>query len=40
MYDVWETLDVKVKYVHKVDLEDALVETKLEVLPEADEQMR
>ena len=40
MYDVYETLDVKVKYVDRLDVEDVITEVKLEVLPEADESMR
>lgn len=40
MYDKFETLDVKEKYVHVIDVEDAIMEVKLEVLTEADEDMR
>ncbi|XP_026737197.1 IQ and AAA domain-containing protein 1-like [Trichoplusia ni] len=39
-YDEKETLDVKEKYVHRIDVEDAIKDAKIEVLPEVDEYMR
>ncbi|CAH1647307.1 unnamed protein product [Spodoptera littoralis] len=40
IYDVWETNDVKEKYVHEVDVINAVMEVSLEVLPQVDEDMR
>ncbi|KAJ8733089.1 hypothetical protein PYW08_001387 [Mythimna loreyi] len=39
-YDKSEALDVKAKYVPRIDVEDTIMEVKLEVLQEADEDMR
>ncbi|CAD0197342.1 unnamed protein product [Chrysodeixis includens] len=39
-FDDKETLDVKEKFVHRIDVEDALKDAKFEVLPEVDEYMR
>ncbi|XP_047022624.1 dynein regulatory complex protein 11-like [Helicoverpa zea] len=40
MFDVWETMDVKEKHVDIINLNDAIMQVQLEVLPEVDEEMR
>uniref|UniRef100_A0A2A4J8Q7 ATPase AAA-type core domain-containing protein n=1 Tax=Heliothis virescens TaxID=7102 RepID=A0A2A4J8Q7_HELVI len=40
LYDVWETMDVKERHVDIINLEDAIMQVQLEVLPEVDEHMR
>ncbi|PZC71535.1 hypothetical protein B5X24_HaOG213179 [Helicoverpa armigera] len=40
MFDIWETMDVKEKHVDKINLNDAIMQVQLEVLPEVDEEMR
>ncbi|CAH0703075.1 unnamed protein product [Spodoptera exigua] len=40
IYDMWETKEVKEKFVHEVDVSNAIIEVSLEVMPKVDEDMR
>ncbi|KAH9630009.1 hypothetical protein HF086_001479 [Spodoptera exigua] len=40
IYDVWETKEVKEKFVHEVDMSNAIIEVSFEVMPKVDEDMR
>ncbi|KAF9411724.1 hypothetical protein HW555_009553 [Spodoptera exigua] len=40
IYDVWETKEVKEKFVHEVDVSNAIIEVSFEVMPKVDEDMR